>query len=206
MTKVCVLLALVLAFSGRSSAQGSHPKADQRPLKTEEIQGGSIVTNLSFRAQLNKGSSLQRRWFVVNDPSSPVQLNGAGVKTVYVTNSIGGDYSYIPDGTANCTEPVTAYEIRFMLFDIWGDHVKTLSGTQITDSSGQIALKNIGSWRAWENDASELMTVVSFVARARKADGSSWEADMPSLLTEIQKVKVRLTENELTPEKDRPKN
>jgi hypothetical protein len=175
-------------------------------MQVEELSGGSVVTNLAYGIQVNKGSSLQRRWFVLNDPSCPVKLSGVGINSVYERSSIGGDYKYKPVGVANANEPITAFELRFLLFDVWGQHMQTLSGTQVSDVSGQIALKDVGTWRAWENNVSEMLTVVSFVARVKKPDGSVWEYDPSSLLQQVEKIKVKLTEKELTPEREKPKN
>jgi hypothetical protein len=165
-----------------------------------------VVTNLGYGIQVNKGSSLQRRWFVINDPSCPVQLSGAGISTVYQGSSIGGDYKYKATGLAITSEMVTAFQVRYLLFDIWGEHSRTLSDTEVSDLRGQVALKDTGSWATWENDVSEILTVVSFVARARRPDGTIWEYDVPSLLQQVEKIKVTLTEKELAPEREKPKN
>jgi len=96
--------------------------------------------------------------------------------------------------------------VRYLLFDIWGEHARTLSDTEVSDLRGQVALKDTGSWATWENDVSEILTVVSFVARARRPDGTIWEYDVPSLLQQVEKIKVTLTEKELAPEREKPKN
>ena len=71
---------------------------------------------------------------------------------------------------------------------------------------GQIALKDTGSWTTWENDVSEIFTVVSFVARVRRPDGTIWEYDPSSMLQQVEGIKVKLTEKELTPEREKPKS
>jgi hypothetical protein len=177
-----------------------------RALQVEELTGGSVVTNLGYGIQINKGSTLTRRWFVINDPSCPIRLSGTGINTVYESTSIGGNYKYKAAGTASATEPVKALEVRFLLFDIWGEHMRTLSDTEISDLTGQVVLKDTGSWNAWENDVSEMFTVVSFVSRARKPDGSVWEYDPASVIKEIEKIKISLTEKELAPEREKPKS
>jgi|SRR5271157_55360 len=198
--RMVVVLFLIIGIPPCAQTQNA-TKMD-RTLQLEELNGGSTVTKLGFGIQINKGSSLQRRWFVLNDSSCPVRLSGAGITTVYQSSSIGGDYEYKPVGTANASEPITAFELRFLLFDVWGQHMETLSGTQISDYTGQIPLKDIGTWRAGENDVSEMLTVVTFVARAKKPDGSVWEYDPSSLLEQVEK----LTEKELTPEREKPKS
>lgn len=164
-----------------------------------------MVTNLGYGIQVNKGSSLQRRWFVINDPSCPLRLSGAGINTVYESSS-GGGYEYRSAGLANAGEMITAFEVRFLLFDIWGEHIRTLTDTEVSDLRGQISLKDAASWTAWHTDVSEILTVVSFVARVRRPDGTVWEYDASSLLQQVEKTKVTLTEKELIPEREKPKN
>ena len=143
---------------------------------------------------------------MINDPSCPVRLSGAGISTVYQSSSIGGDYKYKATGLAITSETVTALEVRYLLFDIWGEHTRTLSDTEVSDLRGQLALKDTGSWATWENDVSEIFTVVGFAARVRRSDGTIWEYDAPSLLQQVEKIKVTLTEKELAPEREKPRN
>lgn len=191
---------------GAQSPQSSPRVSSSRPLQVEELSGGSVVTNFGYGIQVNKGSSLQRRWYVINDPSCPVQLSAAGISTVYRSSSIGGEYKYKATGVAATREKITGFEVRYLLFDVWGEHTRTLSDTEVSDLKGQIALKDTGSWRTWENEVSEIFTVVTFVARVRKPDGAVWEYDTQSLLQRVEKIKVTLTEKELTPEREKPKN
>ena len=212
-TKSWIVLILIVLLSAPSCVRpqstpglSSPPKNSGRALQVAELSGGSVVTNLGYGIQVNKGSSLQRRWFVINDPSCPVRLSGAGISTVYQSSSIGGDYKYKATGQAVTTETVTAFQVRYLLFDIWGEHARTLSDTEVSDLRGQIALKDTGSWTTWENDDSEIFTVVSFVARVRRPDGTIWEYDPSSMLQQVEGIKVKLTEKELTPEREKPKS
>jgi hypothetical protein len=205
---ICALICLPScshAQTEKQSRSGSSNTVNR--LTVLQLSGGSNVTNLGYGIMLNKGSSLQRQWYVVNDPSSAMQLTMAGINTTYHSSSIGGDYNYVPSGTGTFQEPVAAFEVRFLLFDVWGEHMKTLSDTEVADLKDQIELSKTGSWRAWsENEVSELLTVVSFVARVRKPDGTVWQYDTKALLEQVDKIKVRLTEKELTPEKEKPKS
>jgi len=169
----------------------------QQGLEMVELDGGSVVTNLGFGIAVNKGSSLTRKWFVMNDNSCPIRLNNAGIRTSYSDRA----YSYNPSGTLECKTDIAAFEIRFMLFDIWGEHMSTLSGTQITDlkSGATLTLDKIGNWHAWENDVREMFTVVAFVARVRRLDGGGWAYDSKSVLNKIESVKLQLSEESLSP-------
>lgn len=199
-----VVFALLLGLSASCHGQATS-KSDRRTLTTTEMSGGRVVTDLAYGIQVNKGSDLQRRWFVVNDESCPMQLREMGVSTTFTRSSIGGDYKYVGIGSASLREAIVAYDIRFLLFDVWGEHVKTLQAQKITEMHGELARSDIASWTAWESDVSELLTVVSFVARVRRPDGSIWTYDPAGLLREVEKIKVRLSENELLPDPEKAK-
>lgn len=201
----CVLCAIALLSSTGCQGQVRSSAGARPALQISEADGGSIVTKLGYGIEVNKGSSLHRRWFVLNDPTAPVQLASAGISTVYKSSSIGGDYEYVPVGSINAAQPISAYEIRYLLFDVWGEHMRTLSATNIVDMTGTRSTDKDGMWRAWENDVSQMQTVVAFVARVRTADGRVWQYDPGALLRSIDQVKVKLTEQELNPEKEKQK-
>jgi hypothetical protein len=203
-TMLCVLL---IAFASCTNAQVATRAGGATKLNVEEVSGGSNITKLSYGIALNKGSSLQRRWFVVNDPSCPMTLTKAGINTGYESNSIGGDYNYVAAGAGSFSEKITAYEVRYLLFDVWGAHMQTLAAQDVSDRDQPVDLKASGTWRAWnENDVAQMLTVVSFVSRVRKADGTIWEYDPHALLQEVEKIKVKLTDKELAPEKEKPRS
>lgn len=196
-------LALTLA-SGCQSQQSTHRPIGEA-LQISDADGGSVVTSLSRSIQVNEGSTVHRRWYVLNDSSGPLQLSEAGIRTVYRESSIGGDYAYLPLGKVTAKVPVAAYEVRYLLFDMWGNHMQTLSATTVTDFTGERSIAKDGSWRAWENDVSTMLTVVALVAHVRTTDGKLWEYDHRKVLDALQQVKVKLTEQELNPEKEKPK-
>jgi hypothetical protein len=177
-------------------------------LSVREYDGGTVTTDLGYNIKVNENSSLRRRWFVLNDPRSPLQIGEAGVRAVYRSGSgyASGEYKFEPYGTLRADKELYAFEIRFVLFDMWGGWMQSLSGTEVRDAQAgvTIALSSMGKWRAWENDVSQMYTVVAFVAHARLGDGTVWINDEAQVLAEIQKIKLRVTEKELTPERVRP--
>ena len=162
--------ALILVIAPGCKGQ-TRLAADGSTLQITESDGGSVVTKLGYGIKVNDGSTLQRHWYVLNDPSAPAQLTNAGINTVYRESSIGGDYKYVPVGNITALKPISAYEVRFLLFDVFGDHMETLSGTTLVDLTGDRSIAKDGTWRAWENQVSEMLTVIAFVARVRRADG-----------------------------------
>ena len=207
-----VLLILVVAVVAASCSKTVLPSvtaiasADNGPsLQVTDMDGGSVVTDLGYKIRVNDGSSLHRHWYILNDQGAPVSLSSVGVKTSYRSESYGGEYRFLPVGMATPTMPIQAVETRMMIFDIWGNHMKTLTGTQVRDfaAGAPIDLSKSGSWRTSENEVSEVLTVVSFVANVRKLDGTIWTCDVKKVFGEVQRIKVKLSESDLTPEREK---
>lgn len=168
-------------------------------MSTED--GGTVVTELGYGVKVNKNSSLRRTFITFNDPACPVQLNLSGIKTVYGDRS----YSYKPVGTLTATEPISAIDVRFLLYDVFGDHIKTLGGTHLSDISPNNAfqLSEVGSWRAWENEVSELLTVVSFVAQVRTQSGKLWRYNDKVIGEELNRVRLKVSSGVLDLSKEK---
>jgi len=148
-----------------------HALAAQK-IQVTTSDGGSVVTPLSQSIKVNDKSSLHRIWVMLNDPGCPVQLENAGITTAYGDR----EYLYRQSGTFKASEPVVALEVRYVLYDIFGDHLKTLSATSVEDVAAdtQLPLSELGRWRGWENEVAELLTVVAFVAQVRTINGKVW--------------------------------
>ncbi len=170
-------------------------------ISVKTADGGSVVTELSYGIKVNKKSTLHRSWVVLNDPSCPAQLSGAGINTRYGDR----EYNYVPVGTAKTSESITALEVRYLLYDVFGEHMKTLSATEITDlpTNGSLTLNNMGSWRAWENDVSKLLTVVAFVAQVRTGSGKIWQYQDKVIGEELNKIRLKVTAGVLDPSKEK---
>lgn len=186
-----------IAFGLSLSAIGA--LAQQSALTVATLDGGSVTTKLGYGISVNAGSSLRRQWFVVNDTGCPVRLDGAGINTTYSDR----DYSYSQVGTVTALQPIAAFEVRFVLFDIWGEHLKTLSGIELRDLQPQAVLKlsETGSWRAWESEVTRYFTAVAFVARVRTQDGQAWAANTEAILMEADVARLKPTQDALIPTK-----
>jgi hypothetical protein len=195
------VLLLILAVLQAAACRGQAVRVPHI-LEVEELDGGTVVTKLSNRIQVNEGSSLHRKWFVLNDSTCPMRLLGAGITTVYKAGSDYsiGEYQYQAEGSVRPSVPVQAYEIRFVLLDVFGSHMRTLSLSRISDVRESDLLGPQGHWRAWENDVSELLTVVAYVANVRLTDGSVWTFDPRAVLAQLEKIKAKVTEQQLAPE------
>jgi len=192
MKRLVILLAMV--------AGGYTTSANAQAIVVTSTDGGSVVTDLGYGIRVNKNSSLRRAWVTMNDPSCPVQLSGAGVTTGYGDR----EYNFIPAGSCEASESVSALEVRYLLYDVFGEHMKTLSGTDVSDRPANLAfpLKDSGEWRAWENEVSELLTVVTFIAQVRTTSGKVWRYQEKAIGGELAKMRLQLSAGMLEPGKE----
>jgi len=166
MYTIARLMTLVFAVSIQVHAQ---------QISSSIEDGGGVVVkakSINF-IMANQQSSLWRTWVTVNDSDCPVALSKTGVNADY------SDYfRFTPSGSASVQSDVVAFEVRFLIYDMFGNHIKTLSSTEVEDvSAGNSLDLRGGEWRAWGNEASEFLSSVSFVAYVREANGNIWRYD-----------------------------
>jgi hypothetical protein len=191
-------VALLLLFAGSTVAQVN----GDATLQVREDDGGSVVVRTA-NGLMNQTSSLKRRWFAIDDSSSPVRLNRTGVFTHFDEKQQVPFFVTI--GTASPKQAISAIEVRYLLFDVWGEHLRTLSLTRLTDSSTNVDLREAG-WPAFDSEAVKLVTVVAFVARVRTAESQVWTYDPERMLLQIQSLGLRATGPDLMPDERRPIN
>ena len=166
-------------------------------LTVTKKQGSSVVTKLGMGIKVNDGSSLFREQITINDPNCPVQLSDVGVETSYGSSS----YSFKPTGSFTTKEPIVAYEVIHLIYNVFGEHMKTLSNTEITDVDGQKNFSKYSSWYASENNVSEYFTCVSYVANVRTKSGTLWRYSYKALKEQLDKLEITFEEGYL-PKKD----
>lgn len=172
-----------------------------QPLQISIEDGGTVVTDRpGLRVKVNENSSLHRTFIVINDPNCPVQLDSTGIRTSYSDLS----YSYWPSGIVKANEAISALEIRYLLFDMFGNHIKTLSALEVADIDygKEIRFRGTSSWQAQESGVIQLLTIVSFVGNVRKADGSIWRYREKPISDELNKIRLTVTTGALDPKKD----
>jgi hypothetical protein len=182
------------SFVGISAQQV--PTSAPTPVKTETADGGTVLTELGYNITVNKGSSLHRSFVTINDSDCPAELNGSGVTTKYANDR----YSFVPAGFLFPSQPLTAFEVRFVLFDMFGARMKTLSDTSVADvKPSPIALVDSGTWFADENEVQSVLTVASFVANARTASGKVWHFNDKKITDELTRLNLKITAGALEP-------
>lgn len=212
---LCVATTVTL-FSGCSPSSAPTQGAASAPapvassassskaFSMERYEGTPIQTTLGYGIVLNKDSSLKREWFVITDPQSPVAIVGAaGVNVAYQAGErySSGEYQYRASYKLAIKEPVTAIEVRVQLFDVFGEHVRTLSAANVADANGE--LHQNGTWRVLsETEAATAYTSVTYISQVRTAAGKVYTIDSDRLLDQLKKVTAKITEKDIAPKKD----
>lgn len=178
----------------QSGVPTSPPANTASRLTIEPSSGGTVTTPLNYGIAVNKASTLNRRWFTINDPAAPITLTGAGIQTRYDSERYGGSYTYVAAGEAKATKPLRAVDIVFVIFDIWGDRMQNLSSADVADYSAGQAIPFTGKWRASETDVAFFFTSVAFVDQAMLADGTIWRADRKAVAEKVREVQLRISE------------
>lgn len=162
--------------------------------QVESGTGDPMRFDLGYGIVVNEDSTVDREWSVVNDPRLPIALQTfTGLDTVHEDRDWAHEALYV----VNVKEPITAFEVRFIPFNIWGEQGTTLSSTQIYDLSTG-ATRFTGTWRLYsENEAVEHFGSVAFVAQVRLADGTILKADLGPVLDAARAFADDVTEEDL---------
>lgn len=129
----------------------------------------------------------------------PVDLLGTvGVSTIYERDSISGNFRYAAIFSVQLAEPISALEVRFLLFDVWGNHIRTLSLTEVADISSTKSIE--GKWNLFsENEAEEYYASIAYVARVRTRAGKVFEADPTPVIEEAKRFSKKFSAEGLEP-------
>jgi hypothetical protein len=136
---------------------------------------------------LNEKSTLTRMHYVIDVPGIPVRLTEvAGINTAYADRRYSWE-SNKDDLIAS--EAVTAVEVRFLLIDVFGDRLATLSATEVADIAAGASLYPNWRWNVRfdsEADAKSMHTSFGWVAQVRKADGTVVKANEAQIVQAIK--------------------
>jgi hypothetical protein len=97
----------------------------------------------------------------------------------------------------NAAQPLRAIQLVFLTFDVWGNHVRTLSYEDVADIP--VGRKTIsGQWNLFsENDVEKHYASIAYVARVRLADGHVMDAPTDVVLDEARKFSDKFTAADL---------
>ncbi|MCB2197648.1 MAG: hypothetical protein KQH79_17445 [Bacteroidetes bacterium] len=157
-----------------------------------KFNGGSVTTKLGMGISVNSDSHLERDWFIINDEECPIKLNNnVGIKTSYYNSR----YSLKQSGNITTKQPISAYEIHYVLYDVFGEHLKTLRSVEVAYTNGFTEISKYGSWYANENQISEYLTCIAYVAKVRTASGEIWHFNVQSIKEELNKIEIEYNES-----------
>lgn len=166
-----------------------------------------MKVQLGFAALNDNSKSLRREWIAIADARMPARIMRTPGVTIDSKN-YGGRYQYAATYDIEATEPLAAIEVRFICFDVWGQHTKTLSAEQVVDiptdsGTGKQAPFTFSDDSKWsifsEKEASGHYASIAFVARVRTQSGRVVECDPTPVVTEAKKLSSKFTEAALDP-------
>lgn len=166
--------------------------------------GGSIKTDLGYGFVINKESSLQREWITIHNDSIPLDFVGTvGVKTIYDPGGrySSGTYKYKADYSVKSKQDLMAVEVRFLIFDIWGNHIRNLSATEIMDLKSEGTRNFNSKWDVYsENEVLEYYASIAYIAQVRTKSGRVINADINIVVQEAQRFSAKFKASDLEPE------
>lgn len=171
--------------------------AQSQMIVTDE-QGSSVETELGYGYSVNKGSSLMRQVITLNDTLCPVQVVDITAETTYADRK----YRFKSKGWVNPKKPISAYEIHIVLYNVFAEHIKTLSMQDVSDLSSPVSVDGESGWYADENDVSEYLISVAYVANVRTKDGQLWRYNYKAIEEELAKLNIAFSEENLPKKND----
>jgi hypothetical protein len=178
------------------------PPASEKEPTTRHAQ--QKKTNRPFA---NENSALLMEWIVVDDPRLPVGFSEVcgvmpSIDARRMLDMGGGEYLHYTGMLAFQVNlcAVQAFEVRLMLFNVWGSHVGTLSASEVRDLQVGSRHKDDYSWQLWSyNEGNEHHASIAYVARVRTAEGRVLNADTDFVLREAQRFSEKCTVEDLEP-------
>jgi len=162
-------------------------------ITSTNIDAGSAVIDLGA-ATLNAGSTLHRKWVVLNDDACPVRLNATNA----VTQKLEDRYFSDLKGSCVVTKTIQAYSITYVLFDAFNQETKTVKPVPfVSDMSPGKEYR-----LPWTQDPTRFYTCAIFVQSARDSSGDVWSCDLAALNQKLESLHLK-RQNAIPPD---PKN
>jgi hypothetical protein len=169
------------------------------------VTGGPLgITSPNWmRTQLliNQKSSLKREHRCITDDSLPIRF--AQVPVVSALNLSNDDnlhLIYQAQPSIECTRSgVRAFEVRYLLFNVLGDHIHSLTALETEDIASGHQYSYVHNWGPYSQPImDEYYISLAYISRALLESGTVAECDEQYALREIRKVSERFTASDLT--------
>lgn len=159
-----------------------------------------IKAKYSTKNWINEGSSIKRENIIINDAECPVQLNDVTVVPVLIAS----DYGFKPLGSIVTNQPIVAYEVFHIIYNVFGEYIVTLSNLEVTDIDGQKNIPEDLSWYASKNNVLTYFSCVSYVANVRTKSGMVWHYNFSAIKEQLDILQISFEEGYI-PKKDTDK-
>jgi len=188
---VSMIVFVVLCFAGTANGRDGLSRAE----------GGSMTMELDYGIVLNEESSLTRQWITIHSDKLPVDFTeSAGLHAKYSDDG----YHYVGDYVLEVQKPITALEVRFLTFNIWGEHVRTLAATDVIDLGDGKKKTFDARWdERSEHRISEYYASIAYVAQVRTEKGAVLEANHKRVLEQAKKFAEGISKSDIEPKPDK---
>lgn len=189
-TLICLALLAGCADQVVDDAPVEQPTvAEEAPEAANYEISREIDAPFSFRflgITLNEGSTLQREAILFNDPAAPAQLTSSKSSFEYRDRRFEID----AETKLKISQPLVALEVRHILFDVFGQHMRNLRNLEAKDIAvGEFEQE--GTWRLFDDGVvDELLTRVTYVARARLTTGEQWVFNEEALTAALASLRL----------------
>lgn len=154
-------------------------------------------------ANLNKESTLEREWIVVNDDASPAIISKlSGVKTKAEFKRTGMSYIFFTETPIRIIEPISAIQVKYILFNIWHEPIKVLAAIDIRDFEVGGAIVK-GKWVTSIMEGEHFYTSISFISKIRTRSGKILVSDINQVMKVAKSLNKDFSEKDLIPSTDR---
>lgn len=169
----CSLIAAALSMFLSGTASAEVLRGDGEPIAFDSGYGTE-----------NDGSSLSMQWVIVNDENLPVELIQFQIRRILGTRYRGFSIDYSIESQA----PVSAVELVFIPFDVWGRSSRPMSATHIQDIPA--GPQNFSSeWSALtESVVTNHFVMIGYVAQARIETGEVIKANLDAVIEEARRL------------------
>ena len=183
----------ITAGRERSEATESGPSADEQGdgsdgvgFEVTRFRGGKVAYKIPGVAWMNKLSSLQWQYAVLNSAECPSQLVGAAGLIYH-----GQDREPCLQGSFKISHsaPTTAFEVAFMGIDVFGSFGEWRSSFVVRDMKAGVAESFTETWRlGFGYEASALCGSAAVIAAVRTETGDVFRQDLDAARAEVSSL------------------
>lgn len=150
---------------------------------------------------LNKKSSLRRECQAIQHDSLPLQFIRAPIVTASRISGSDSRVSYEAHVEVECVHAaLRAVEIRYLIFNVWGEHMHTLAALEVEDMPPHSAHRFDHRWDPFlPADMDEYFSSLAFVARVLDSENNVTEVDSNVVVEAARTIASRFNASDVEP-------